>query len=127
MIYLDNNASTPLVPEVWDAMRPFLGDRRGNRASSHRFGRQARQGLEDARELIASLLDAYPDEVVFTSGATEANHLALFGVVPPTPGRHRTQPRRTPLRSRAGSPARRPRLHAYGPACHGGRLRRFRG
>jgi cysteine desulfurase len=86
MIYLDNNASTPLVPEVWDAIRPFLGNRPGNPASSHRFGRQARQGLEDARELIASLLDAYPDEVVFTSGATEANNLAIFGLVPSTPG-----------------------------------------
>src|SRR5258708_39832417 len=86
MIYLDNNASTPLVPEVWDAMRPFLGDRPGNPASSHRFGRQARQGLEDARELIACLLDAHPDEVLFTSGATEANNLAIFGLVPATPG-----------------------------------------
>jgi cysteine desulfurase len=86
MIYLDNNASTPLVPEVWDAMRPFLGDRPGNPASSHRFGRQARRGLEDARELIAGILDAYPDEVLFTSCATEANNLAIFGLVPVTPG-----------------------------------------
>lgn len=86
MIYLDNNASTPLVPEVWEAMRPFLGDRPGNPASSHRFGRHARRGLENARELIAGLLDAYPDEVLFTSGATEANNLAIFGLVPPAPG-----------------------------------------
>ena len=80
-IYLDNNASTPMVPPVWEAMQPFLCDRPGNPASSHRFGRQARQALEDARERIASLLDAEPDEVVFTSGATEANNLAIFGLV----------------------------------------------
>src|SRR2546430_2227095 len=85
-IYLDNNATTPVVPEVWEAMRPFLGDRPGNPASSHRFGRHARQALEDAREQIAGLLEAYPDEVIFTSGATEANNLAIFGLVPPEPG-----------------------------------------
>jgi cysteine desulfurase len=67
-------------------MRPFLGERAGNAASSHGFGRHARRALEDARERIAALLDAEPDEVVFTSGATEANNLALFGLVPPAPG-----------------------------------------
>src|SRR6266581_4362897 len=86
MIYLDNNASTPMVPEVWEAMRPFLGDRPGNPASSHRFGRLARQALEDAREQVATLLGAGPDEVVFTSGATEANNLALFGLAGEPPG-----------------------------------------
>src|SRR5439155_24277813 len=80
-IYRDNNASTPMLPAVWEAMRPYLCDRPGNPASSHRFGRQARQALEDARERIASLLDAHPDEVLFTSGATEANNLAIFGLV----------------------------------------------
>jgi cysteine desulfurase len=85
-IYLDNNASTPLVPEVVQAMRPFLDEPVGNPASSHRFGRLARKALEDARERLAGLLDAHPDEVVFTSGATEANNLALFGLVPPAPG-----------------------------------------
>ena len=85
-IYLDNNASTPMVPAVWEAMQPFLGDRPGNPASSHRFGRLARKALEDARERIAGLLDAHPDEVLFTSGATEANNLALFGMVPPGTG-----------------------------------------
>jgi cysteine desulfurase len=82
MIYLDNNATTPLVPEVWEAMRPFLGERPGNPASSHRFGRHARQALENARDEIAGLMDAHPDETVFTSGATEANNLALFGLAP---------------------------------------------
>jgi cysteine desulfurase len=70
-----------MLPAVWEAMRPYLCDRAGNPASSHRFGRQSRQALEDARECIASLLDAQPDEVLFTSGATEANNLALFGLI----------------------------------------------
>src|ERR1019366_1301342 len=85
-IYLDNNASTPMLPAVWEAMQPYLFDRPGNPASSHRFGRQARQALEDARERIAALLGAEPDEVIFTSGATEANNLAIFGLVGPSPG-----------------------------------------
>src|SRR5437870_1487328 len=85
-IYLDHSASTPLVPEVWEAMRPYFLDHAGNPASSHAFGRRARRGLEDAREQIAHLLDARSDEVIFTSGATEANNLALFGLVAPAPG-----------------------------------------
>src|SRR5262245_39270904 len=87
LIYLDNNASTPLIPEVWEAMRPFAIDRPGNPASSHRGGQIARQALESARELIAHLLDAHPDEVLFTSGATEANNLAFFGMAGESPGR----------------------------------------
>ncbi len=79
-IYLDNNATTPMLPEVWEAMRPFAFDRSGNPASSHGAGRRARQALEDAREQVAALLDAHADEVLFTSGATEANNLAIFGL-----------------------------------------------
>ncbi|HVS35546.1 MAG TPA: cysteine desulfurase family protein [Gemmataceae bacterium] len=78
-IYLDNNATTPLLPAVWEAMRPFAVESYGNPASVHQFGRRARRGLEDAREQTAALLGAHPDEVIFTSGATEANNLALFG------------------------------------------------
>ena len=85
-IYLDNNATTPLVPEVWEAMRPFLEGPPGNPASSHRFGRHARKALEDSRERIAGFLDAAPDEVIFTSGATEANNLAVSGLAAPAPG-----------------------------------------
>jgi cysteine desulfurase len=85
-IYLDNNATTPLVPAVWEAMRPFLTEIHGNPASAHRIGRRARQALEDAREQTAGLLGADADEVVFTSGATEANNLALFGLAGPAPG-----------------------------------------
>jgi cysteine desulfurase len=78
-IYLDNNATTPLLPAVWQAMQPFLAESFGNPASSHAVGRRARRALEDARESVASHLGAQADEVVFTSGATEANNLALFG------------------------------------------------
>jgi cysteine desulfurase len=79
-IYLDNNATTPLLPAVLEAMRPFLTEAYGNPASAHWAGRRARQALEDARERTAALLGAYLDEVIFTSGATEANNLALFGL-----------------------------------------------
>jgi cysteine desulfurase len=84
-IYLDNNASTPMLPAVWQAMQPFVTEIAGNPASSHHAGRQARRALESARELTAAGLGADPDEVIFTSGATEANNLAIFGLagVPP--------------------------------------------
>ena len=91
-IYLDNNATTPLLPEAWEAMQPYLFSRFGNPASSHAFGRQARKALEDAREQIAALIDAHPDEILFTSGATEANNLAIFGLVGPAPGAIVTSP-----------------------------------
>ncbi len=88
-IYLDHNATTPLLPGVWDAMRPLMEQTYGNPSSAHAIGRKARQALEDAREKIAVLLGAQPDEVTFTSGATEANNLAVFGLQrqpnPPTP------------------------------------------
>jgi cysteine desulfurase len=86
VIYLDNNASTPLLPAVWEAMRPHALEAAGNPASSHQAGRRARQALEDAREHVAALLDARPDEVVFTSGATEANNLAILGLAGDGPG-----------------------------------------
>jgi cysteine desulfurase len=81
LVYLDNNATTPLLPSALEAMRPFFSGKFGNPASAHSAGRQARRALEDARERLADLLQAFPDEVVFTSGATEANNLALFGLV----------------------------------------------
>lgn len=85
-IYLDNNSTTPMLPEVWEAMQPYFTQHAGNPSSSHQFGRQARRALEDAREEIAALLNSHPDEVVFTSGATEANNLAIFGLAGTTPG-----------------------------------------
>jgi cysteine desulfurase len=85
-IYLDNNATTALLPAVWEAMRPFAAEAFGNPASAHRAGRRARQALEDARDRVAALVGARPDEVVFTSGATEANNLALYGLLADPPG-----------------------------------------
>jgi cysteine desulfurase len=79
-IYLDFNATTPLLPEACEAMRPLMTENFGNPSSAHQAGRKARQALEDARERIAGLLGAFPDEVTFTSGATEANNLAIFGM-----------------------------------------------
>ncbi len=76
-IYLDHNASTPQLPAVTRAQLPFLDGPRGNPSSVHAAGRVARQALEEAREQVANLLGAQPREVVFTSGATEANNLAL--------------------------------------------------
>lgn len=84
-IYLDYAASTPLLPEAWEAMRPWALSA-GNAASSHAFGRAARKALDDARARIARCLDADPDEILFTSGATEANNLALFGLISDAPG-----------------------------------------
>jgi cysteine desulfurase len=84
-IDLDQNATTPLDPRVLDTMRPFwLGG--GNPESRHALGRAARRGLDRAREAVAATLGADPDEVVFTSGGTEANNLALFGLAGPGPG-----------------------------------------
>lgn len=80
MIYLDHNATTPLLPEVRAAMEPFWQTDFGNASSVHTLGRRARKAIEDSRELIAHYLGAEPDEVVFTSGATEANNLAVFGL-----------------------------------------------
>src|SRR5438045_2916704 len=86
LIYLDANATTPLDPAVLEAMLPFFREGFGNPASAHQAGRHARRSLEDAREQTAALLGAHPDEVVFTSGATEANNLALFGLAGRPPG-----------------------------------------
>lgn len=83
MIYLDHAASSPLRPEVLDAMRPWLGAP-GNPASVHRAGRLARAALERARDEVAALVGGPPSGVVFTSGATEANHLFLAGIVAKT-------------------------------------------
>src|SRR5262245_52355621 len=86
MIYLDHASTTPVLPEVWEAMRPLAVEHFGNPASTHAAGRKARQALEDARERMAGLLGALPDEVIFTSGATEANNFAIFGLAGSPPG-----------------------------------------
>src|SRR5437016_4946706 len=86
MIYLDNNASTPLDPEVREAMAAAL-DLYGNPSSVHSAGRGARRAIEEAREKVALLVGARPDEIFFTSGGTEANALAILGSVARGPGR----------------------------------------
>jgi cysteine desulfurase len=80
-IYLDYNATTPLDPAVRDAMLPFLGEVWGNPSSVHHVGRKARALLDDARDRVAKFLGAKPSEIIFTSGGTESNNLAIFGTV----------------------------------------------
>ena len=82
-VYLDNNATSPLLPEVFDAMRPYFVDKFGNASSIHQQGQQARAAVEHAREQVAELLNCRAAEVVFTSGGTEGDNLALFGIVKP--------------------------------------------
>jgi cysteine desulfurase len=78
-IYLDHAATTPVRPEVLEAMTPFFGARFGNPSSVHRWGRDARTALDEARSRIAACLKAQPDEIVFTSGGTEGDNLAIIG------------------------------------------------
>lgn len=79
-IYLDHNATTPLLPEVVDAMLPYLTTHFGNPSSGHVYGARAKAAVETAREQVASLLGCEAEELFFTSGGTEANNLAIFGV-----------------------------------------------
>jgi len=78
-VYLDHAATTPVRDEVFDAMRPFFGRRFGNPSSAHRWGREARAALDEARERVAHCLGARSDELCFTSGGTEADNLAILG------------------------------------------------
>lgn len=79
MIYLDHAATTPMRPGVWDAMAPFAADRFGNSSGLHDVSRRAKNALEEAREEVATLIGAAPREIVFTSGGTESDNLALKG------------------------------------------------
>ena len=79
-IYLDYNATTPLDPEVIEAMRPYLEEHFGNPSSSHSYGRKAREAVETARAQVAALLNCAPGEVIFTSGGTESNNHAIRGI-----------------------------------------------
>ncbi len=80
-IYLDNNATTPILPEVFEAMRPYFGEQFGNASSIHHHGQQTRSAVEDARESVAALLGCRASEIIFTSGGTEADNLAVAGLV----------------------------------------------
>lgn len=79
-IYLDYNATTPTDPEVIDAMKPYLDRYFGNPSSLHRYGMETRKAVEKAREQVAALLHASPDEIIFTSGGTESNNMAIKGI-----------------------------------------------
>ena len=80
-VYLDNNATTPVLPEVLDAMRPYFGEQFGNASSIHHHGQHTRAAVEDAREQVAALLGCKASEIIFTSGGTESDNLAIAGLV----------------------------------------------
>lgn len=98
-IYLDHNATTPVPPAVLEAMLPYLRKQFGNPSSGHVYGQRARAAVERAREQVASLLACRPDEIVFTSGGTEASNLAIRGVL------ERASPRRHLVTSSVEHPA----------------------
>ena len=95
MIYLDYNATTPLCEAARTAMQPFLEEKFGNPSSVHAAGREARAAIDDARDRLADLLGAKPHELIFTSGGTEANNLAILGLARSraTRGRHLISPK----------------------------------
>jgi cysteine desulfurase len=80
-IYLDHNATTPIAPDVLDAMLPFLRDEFGNPLSSHALGRRAKDAVDIARGHVAALIGAQPNEIIFTSGGTEASNMAIRGIM----------------------------------------------
>src|SRR2546428_222866 len=80
-VYLDNNATTPLAPEVLEAMRPYLVADWGNASSIHWYGQQARAAVENARERVTRLLNGRASEIVFTSGGTESDNAAIVGII----------------------------------------------
>src|SRR3982075_3088372 len=80
-VYLDNNATTPVLPEVLEAMRPYFGETFGNASSIHHHGQETRAAVERARDSVARLLGCRASEVVFTSGGTESDNLAIAGLV----------------------------------------------
>src|SRR5450432_221501 len=82
-VYLDNNASTPVLPEVLETMQPYFGEHFGNASSIHHHGQETRAAVERARQSVADLLGCRPAEVVFTGGGTEADNLAVFGLTAP--------------------------------------------
>ncbi len=85
-VYLDNNATTPVLPEVFEAMQAYFGERFGNASSIHHHGQETRAAVERARESVAILLGCRASEIVITSGGTEADNLAIFGLA--SPGQH---------------------------------------
>jgi cysteine desulfurase len=80
-VYLDNSATTPIDPAVVEAMLPYLTDKFGNPSSIHFFGQEARAAVDRAHHQVAALINARPNEIVLTSGGTEANNLAIRGLL----------------------------------------------
>lgn len=117
-VYLDHAATTPVREEVFEAMRPFYGPRFGNPSSTHRWGREARAALDEARERVGRCLGARPDEICFTSGGTEADNLAILGAWRALKAKGRTAVVTTPIEHKAI-------LGAVHQAAHEGAEERF--
>ncbi|MCX8015058.1 MAG: aminotransferase class V-fold PLP-dependent enzyme, partial [candidate division WOR-3 bacterium] len=83
-VYLDNNSTTKVDPKVLSAMLPYFDQDYGNPSNIHYFGRRAKEAIEQAREQVAKLINADPDEVIFTSCGTEANNLAIHSIIKTT-------------------------------------------
>ncbi len=101
LVYLDHAATTPVREEVIEAMRPYFGERFGNPSSSHRWGREARAALDEARERVGRCLGARPDEISFTSGGTEGDNLAILGAWRALKEKGRTAIVTTPIEHKA--------------------------
>jgi cysteine desulfurase len=119
-IYLDHAATTPVREEVFEAMKPFYGPRFGNPSSTHRWGREARAALDEARERVGRCLGARADEICFTSGGTEADNLAILGAWRALKDKGRTAVVTTPIEHKAI-------LGAVHQAAHEGAEERFLG
>ena len=117
-VYLDHAATTPVREEVFEAMKPFYGSRFGNPSSTHRWGREARAALDEARERVGRCLGARPDEICFTSGGTEADNLAILGAWRALKAKGRTAVVTTPIEHKAI-------LGAVHQAAHEGAEERF--
>jgi cysteine desulfurase len=100
-VYLDHAATTPVREEVFEAMKPFYGPRFGNPSSTHRWGREARAALDEARERVGRCLGARPDEICFTSGGTEGDNLAILGAWRALKAKGRTAVVTTPIEHKA--------------------------
>jgi cysteine desulfurase len=119
-VYLDHAATTPVREEVFEAMKPFYGPRFGNPSSTHRWGREARAALDEARERVGRCLGARADEICFTSGGTEADNLAILGAWRALKAKGRTAVVTTPIEHKAI-------LGAVHQAAHEGAEERFLG
>jgi len=104
MIYLDHNATTPVDPRVLEAMLPYLGPEFGNPSSAHSVGQRASQAVERARESVAALIGARASEIVFTSGGTEADNAAIFGLFTPKMISHPLRTQKESGRESGGAP-----------------------